>query len=140
MANAVQIDLKALANWAGAEFILGKVVGMTLPSEHDTSTANRKLIHVAISDESNSNSITTKDVPFDVVSIDIGSTTRGFKTVPGASKYCISTRPISHLVRRIEKEEAQLKEKLRYDLTIYVEICCMYADRMSQYVTAVIVV
>ena len=53
------------------------------------------------------------EVPFDVVSVDIGSTTRDHVSIPGASEYTISTRPISDLVRRIQKEEEILKEKLR---------------------------
>jgi NADH dehydrogenase FAD-containing subunit len=55
-----------------------------------------------------------KEYPFDVVSVDIGSTTRDLTTIPGAQQYTISTRPISDLVRRIEKEEEILKEKIRY--------------------------
>ena len=106
----VKIDLEALANWAGTDFICGEVVGMTLPSPHET-LKKHKLVHVKVSDESNCNgSVSTKDVPFDVISIDIGSTTRDFNTVPGASKFCISTRPISALVRRIEIEESLLQE------------------------------
>lgn len=100
-----QIDLEALANWAGTEFICGKVVGMTLPSEHDLVSDKQKLVHVEIPGHN-----ATADIPFDVVSIDIGSTTRDFTTIPGVHKYCISTRPISDLVQQIEAEEARLKE------------------------------
>jgi NADH dehydrogenase FAD-containing subunit len=106
---SVQIDLKSLANWAGTEFICGKVVGMSLPSPNEESMVNQKLVHVEVQDGKNN---TIRYIPFDVVSIDIGSTTRDFTTVPGANRYCISTRPISDLVRRIETEEVRLKEKL----------------------------
>jgi NADH dehydrogenase FAD-containing subunit len=108
---SVQIDLKSLANWAETEFICGKVVGMSLSSPNEGSMANQKLIHVEVQDK-NRNNTTIRYIPFDVVSIDIGSTTRDFTTVPGANRYCISTRPISDLVRRIEIEEARLKEEL----------------------------
>eukprot|EP00804_Cyclotella_cryptica_P004811 CCRYP_004899-RB/>CCRYP_004899-RB protein AED:0.18 eAED:0.18 QI:151/0.8/0.83/1/0.8/0.83/6/2248/608 len=115
--DQVQIDLHSLASWAGTEFIQGKVVGMTLPAPHEETSNKQKLVHVEIKDANSDNCdvVTTKDVPFDVVSIDIGSTTRDFTTVPGASQYCISTRPISDLVRRIEIEEDRLIERLSTD-------------------------
>ena len=86
---------------------------MTLPPLNN-NYVTQKLVRVEIADESTADNATTiKDIPFDVVSIDIGSTTRQFTTVPGASQYCISTRPISDLVRRIEVEERLLMEKFR---------------------------
>lgn len=111
---SVQIDLEALAKWAGTDFICGKVVGMTLPPLNGNCMTTKKMVQVEIADESTvDNAPTIQDIPFDVVSIDIGSTTRQFTTVSGASRYCISTRPISDLVRRIEAEERIVMEKLR---------------------------
>lgn len=111
---SVQIDLEALAKWAGTDFICGKVVGMTLPPLNGNYMTTKKMVQVEIADESTvDNAPTIQDIPFDVVSIDIGSTTRQFTTVSGASRYCISTRPISDLVRRIEAEERIVMEKLR---------------------------
>ncbi|KAL7506845.1 hypothetical protein ACHAXN_004070 [Cyclotella atomus] len=109
--DQVQIDLEALAQWAGTEFICGKVVGMTLPLADELSSSSQKLIQVEVTN-CHKEAVTTIDIPFDVVSIDIGSTTRDFETVPGASAHCISTRPISDLIRKIELEEIKLKEKL----------------------------
>ncbi|KAL7549324.1 hypothetical protein ACHAWF_012595 [Thalassiosira exigua] len=57
--------------------------------------------------------VTERAIPFDVVSIDIGSTTRDFSSIPGAREHTISTRPISDLVRRIQKEDEVLREKLK---------------------------
>jgi NADH dehydrogenase FAD-containing subunit len=85
---------------------------MTLPPECELSSSCRKLIHVEITDE-HKKIVSTRDIPFDVVSIDIGSTTRDFNTIPGASTHCISTRPISDLIRKIELEEIKLKGRLR---------------------------
>lgn len=110
--STVQIDLEALAQWAGTEFICGKVVGMTLPLADELSSSSQKLIQVEVTN-CHKEAVTTIDIPFDVVSIDIGSTTRDFETVPGASAHCISTRPISDLIRKIELEEIKLKERLR---------------------------
>lgn len=108
----VKINLEALAKWAGTEFVCGEVVAMTLPSRHEVSN-QQKLVHVKVYDESNCNGIDcVKHIPFDVISIDIGSTSRDFNTVPGASEFCISTRPISALVRRIEMEESLLQKNL----------------------------
>jgi selenide,water dikinase len=86
-------------------------VGMTLPTLDAPSAHQHKIVHVEVTDHRSV--VTARDIPFDVVSIDIGSTTRDYTTVPGASQYCISTRPISDLVRRIETEEDRLIERLR---------------------------
>ncbi|KAL7485905.1 hypothetical protein ACHAW6_011502 [Cyclotella cf. meneghiniana] len=107
--DQVQIDLHSLANWAGTDFIRGKVVGITLPTPNSTFANQQKLLHVELTDHRAI--VHIQDVPFDVVSFDIGSTTRDFTTVPGACRYCISTRPISDLIRRIETEEARWIEK-----------------------------
>ena len=101
----VQIQIGPLADWAGIDFVQGKVVGMSLEDEE------KKTVQVEVSDKNGQ--VTTKDIPFDAVSVDIGSTTRDFNRIPGASQYCISTRPISDLVVRIEKEEELLKETLK---------------------------
>ncbi|KAK1744878.1 pyridine nucleotide-disulfide oxidoreductase family protein [Skeletonema marinoi] len=79
--------------------------GMSLEDEE------KKTVQVEVSDENGG--VITKEVPFDAVSVDIGSTTRDFNRIPGASQYCISTRPISDLVVRIEKEEQLLKDRLK---------------------------
>ena len=104
----VQIRLDSLAGWAGIEFVCGKVVGMSFDDNDD---GVGKKVHVEVYEDED---VVKKEIPFDVISIDIGSTTRDFTSIPGASKYTISTRPISDLVLRIEKEEEILKEKLRY--------------------------
>ncbi|KAL9181548.1 hypothetical protein ACHAXT_010353 [Thalassiosira profunda] len=103
--HQVQIALDSLAEWSDIEFVCGKVVGLSF-EENDGD----KSVTVEESDENGS--VVKKEVPFDVVSLDIGSTTRAFTSIPGASEYTISTRPISDLVTRIEKEEEMLKEKL----------------------------
>eukprot|EP00571_Detonula_confervacea_P001707 CAMPEP_0172330682 /NCGR_PEP_ID=MMETSP1058-20130122/61530_1 /TAXON_ID=83371 /ORGANISM="Detonula confervacea, Strain CCMP 353" /LENGTH=525 /DNA_ID=CAMNT_0013047907 /DNA_START=122 /DNA_END=1699 /DNA_ORIENTATION=- len=102
--DQVQIALDSLAEWSGIEFVCGKVVGMSIENDGE------KMVIVEETDE-NGNYI-KKEIPFDVVSIDIGSTTRDFTSIPGASEHTISTRPISDLVLRIQKEEDILKEKL----------------------------
>jgi hypothetical protein len=105
--DQVQIALDKLANWSEIEFVCGKVVGMTFDDN-----CGQKQVIVEVTDD-NGDTV-QKEYPFDVVSVDIGSTTRDLTTIPGAQQYTISTRPISDLVRRIEKEEEILKEKIRY--------------------------
>ena len=68
---------------------------------------------VLVEETNDDGNVMKKEIPFDVVSIDIGSTTRSFTSIPGASQYTISTRPISDLVSRIENEEEVLKEQLK---------------------------
>lgn len=131
--DQVQINLDSLADWAGMDFVRGKVVGMSFEEEtnnenddHGTKKKKeKKLILVETKtndgndDDHDGNNVGSKleKIPFDVVSIDIGSTSRDFSSIPGASRYTISTRPISDLVRRIEKEEEELKGKLEIDGT-----------------------
>lgn len=107
--DQVQIDLGALAGWSGIEFVQGRVTGMSF--EGEGGEGGRKA--VIVEEDGADGSVSRKEIPFDVVSVDIGSTTRDFASIGGASEHAISTRPISDLVRRIEREEELLKEKLR---------------------------
>ena len=153
--DQVKIALDSLAEWSGIEFIRGKVVGMSFDEN------GKKVVLVEEMNDTNGD-VTKKEIQFDVVSVDIGSTTRNFKSIPGAKEFTvrlrldlylvsfttlyfttlltclpvdsqISTRPISDLVKRIEKEEDILKEKLRYvrayktfiDQLLYI-CCAMY--------------
>ena len=109
--DQVQIALDSLADWAGIEFVRGKVVGMAF--EEQTDDGGKKTLLVEEIDDKRNGNVVTKEIPFDVVSVDIGSTTRDFTSIPGAEEYTISTRPISDLVRRIEIEEGALQEKLK---------------------------
>ena len=102
----VQIQIEPLAEWAGIDFVQGKVVGMSLEDEE------KKTVQVEVNNSENGE-VVTKEVPFDAISVDIGSTTRDFNRIPGARQYCISTRPISDLVVKIQKEEELLKERLQ---------------------------
>ena len=104
--DQVQIALDALANWSGIDFVRGKVVGMSFEK-----IDGQKRVFVEVIDDDGV--ALHKEYPFDVVSLDIGSTTRDFTTVPGAQQYSISTRPISELVRQIQILEEKLIKKLR---------------------------
>jgi len=77
------VDLKALAEWSKIEFVKDRVVDIDVDSKIVTTKGDRQL-------------------SFDAVSIDIGSTSRGLLDIPGAKENTIPTRPISELVRRIE--------------------------------------
>ena len=103
--DQVQIDVGPLAEWAGDEFICGTVIGMTYNDDNHENCD--KFVTVEVADDNGS--VTNKEVPFDVISFDIGSTTRGFASVPGAKEYAISTRPISELVLRVQVEEDKMK-------------------------------
>ena len=91
--SETKIELLPLAGWAGIEFIQDYVV--------DMDTSNKTL------------TVSSGDIiPYDVTSIDIGSTTRGLDTIPGAKNYTIPTRPISELVEKIQAEEEQITSKV----------------------------
>ena len=53
-------------------------------------------------------------VEYDVVSFDVGSTTRGHGVVEGSKEFTIPTRPISDLVGRISKAEENLEGDINF--------------------------
>jgi len=111
------LHLEPLARWAGIEFVCGRVVDIDL---------DRKLVHLQhpqqrrenVEDEgasSISNDVENQTfvIPFDAVSIDIGSTSRDLDTVPGARLYTIPTRPIYRLIERLDRAKEELTTTTR---------------------------
>jgi hypothetical protein len=94
--SSVFLPLEDLAHWAGVDFIQDRVVDIDL---------ERKLVYL----DKNTN----QPLPFHVISIDIGSTSRDLDTVPGASAYTIPTRPIHKLVQRLDEARARLIQESR---------------------------
>ena len=76
-----QIDLEALCQWATISFVQDQVESI------DPQTRQISLRGGV----GKNNDI----IPYDVLSIDIGSTSRGVKSIPGVKEYTIPTRPIS---------------------------------------------
>jgi selenide,water dikinase len=89
----ISIDLRALCEYGN---------NMTFVSEYVTDIDFQKRI---VYTTSSSNNINNEDdhrtIPFDVLSLDIGSTSRAWNQIPGAREYTIPTRPISNLVTSI---------------------------------------
>ena len=81
----IQIELRPLARWAGARFIEARVSGIDW----------REKI-VRFDDR--------PDLAYDVLSLNVGSTTRG-SDVPGVSEHALTTRPINELLMKLEKFE-----------------------------------
>jgi selenide,water dikinase len=79
------LRLRPLAEWAGIDFRQEKVVDVDF---------ERKLLYT---DQPDSDALS-----FDVLSLDIGSTSRDWQDVPGAAEFTIPTRPIDQLVRRLD--------------------------------------
>uniref|UniRef100_A0A7S3PD46 FAD/NAD(P)-binding domain-containing protein n=1 Tax=Amphora coffeiformis TaxID=265554 RepID=A0A7S3PD46_9STRA len=114
------LHLTPLAQWADLKFLHRTVVDVDL---------DQKLIYTAADSTKPSTTTTTKDdgnrheesavaeqeepIPFDAISIDIGSTTRDLQHVPGAYEYTIPTRPIADLIRRIEEAEQKVLSELQ---------------------------
>lgn len=90
------LHLAPLADWAGIEFINNKVIDIDI---------HNNLIYVE-------NDI-DNPIPFDAVSVDIGSASRGLYETKGAKKYTIPTRPIADLVRKMELECQELERNPR---------------------------
>ena len=111
--NQTKIDLASLAKWSEIEFICGKVVGMSFDNNN-----GKKIVLVEVKDK-HGNTTKKKEV-FDVVSVDIGSTTRAYTSIHGAKQYTISTRPISDLVLRIQQEEEEMIKKQLNEVQVVV--------------------
>jgi selenide,water dikinase len=83
------LQLEPLSKWASIDFVQDRVVDIDL---------ERNIIKLQ-----NQGSI-----PFDAVSLDIGSASRGLDDCPGARQYSLPTRPITELVRRLNEEGTKL--------------------------------
>lgn len=105
-----EIDLVSLAHWAGIKFIRGEVISIDPELQQisfqgtDATNINNDNDNKNISGQENSNII-----PYDVLSVDIGSKSRGV-TIPGVKEYSIPTRPISSLLVKIEKQDDIIKD------------------------------
>mmetsp|Transcript_19174 Transcript_19174/g.53414 ORF Transcript_19174/g.53414 Transcript_19174/m.53414 type:complete len:585 (+) Transcript_19174:240-1994(+) len=88
------IELKPLAEWSKIDFVRDRVVDIDMEAKIVITKGNQR-------------------IPFDAISIDIGSTSRGLSDITGAKDYTIPTRPITDLVRRVEAATDVLKEKNR---------------------------
>ena len=89
------IHLEPLCDWADVEFLQDEVVDIDL---------ERKCVVLRHA---------PNPIPYDAVSLDIGSKSRGLDDIPGAREYSIPTRPISKLVQRIQDAEMMLGETSR---------------------------
>jgi selenide, water dikinase len=106
------IDAVAAASYSG--MVPGCIAGYYTPEETQlrlsplAEWADIRFIHDTVLDiDFQEKSIYLKGAPmipisFDAVSIDIGSTSRGYTTCPGALQYAIPTRPIDQLIYRLE--------------------------------------
>lgn len=83
------IDLASLASWSDIDFVKDRVVDVDVKARAVLTEGGRSF-------------------KFDAVSIDVGSTSRGWDSVPGARENAIPTRPIGELVRRLEEATADL--------------------------------
>lgn len=88
-----QLHLEPLAKWAGMEFVEDKVVDIDV---------DRKLVYLQSS---------SQPIPYDAVSIDIGSTSRDVDRIPGAREFTIPTRPIHRLVQRLDAARDELADQ-----------------------------
>jgi selenide, water dikinase len=95
-AEETQLHLVPLARWADIKFLHGKVFDI----DFETKCILAKKMMVENTDNE---STVIEMIRFDVLSLDIGSTTRDFYSVPGAAEYTIPTRPIGELVDRVER-------------------------------------
>ena len=101
------LHLKPLAEWAGIDFVHDRVIDIDL---------DQKVVHLANEfNNENDNHNSPSSIPFDCISIDIGSTSRGLDDTPGARQYTIPTPPISKLVERIERSEQDMIDSMELE-------------------------
>ena len=96
-----QLQLVPLTEYSDIHFIHGTVIDIDL---------QQKLIYLKENSINNNSPIA-----FDVISIDIGSTSKGNATCPGAELYTIPTRPIDQLIYKLDlarQRELQLQQQL----------------------------
>lgn len=102
-----EIELGPLAAWADADFVGGRVVDIEL--EEGKTSVRVELVGDGTNGSSGNGLSDDErqylDVPFDAISIDVGSQSRNIDSVPGASTLVVPTRPIWELVRRIREAE-----------------------------------
>ena len=95
-----KLHLDALAEWAGMDFVNDRVKDIDL---------DNKLVY--LENTGSSEVGPGKPLPFDAISLDIGSASRNLESVPGASTYTIPTRPIDKLVERVRRAEEEWKQE-----------------------------
>ena len=82
----ILIQLKPLAKWCRADFVEERVHAIK---------ANDKTIHFENGDATN----------FDLLSVNVGSRTKGTSKIPGVKEHSLQTRPINELLGKIESRE-----------------------------------
>ncbi|MEC4803824.1 MAG: selenide, water dikinase SelD [Jaaginema sp. PMC 1079.18] len=98
--DETHIDLRRLARFAGAEFYLDKAVGIDVASKQVICSSR-------------------PPVAFDYLAVDIGSTPNTI-TTPGASRYTIPAKPVSHFLPQWDSivEQVQQSPQQRICLSI----------------------
>lgn len=92
----LEIDVQALADRAGARTVVARATSID---------STRR--HIVLADEA--------PLPFDVASVNIGSTVAGLD-LPGIRQFALPTRPIGDLVHRIETLITDLREETERDV------------------------
>lgn len=112
----LQIPLAPLAAAAGAAYVRATAVGL----DHDArqlhvraaAAAAATTTTIAADDDDDDgcggatdDAATDQVLPYDLLSLDVGSAPRDQRTIPGVAARAICTRPVARLLRRIEQFE-----------------------------------
>jgi selenide,water dikinase len=87
--DEIQIQLQPLCNWCGANFILDTAISID---------EKEKIVYCK-----------ERNVKYDILSIDVGSTTKGMD-IEGVKEFAICTRPLSNLLEKLENFEKEKNE------------------------------
>lgn len=93
--HTATIDLDQLADWAKITFINDGVLDVNV---------DKQLVYLVEQ---------SAPIPYDVISFDIGSATKGLDEISGAFDFCIPTRPISDLIQRISQADADVTKLIQ---------------------------
>ncbi len=114
----IQIELRPLARWAGARFIESRVAGIDWKEKV-----------VRFDDR--------PELAYDVLSLNVGSTTRG-GDVPGVREHALMTRPINTLLTKLEAFEKNFTGGKKPEVVVVgggaagFELCCGLHARFNK--------
>jgi len=135
--HQAMLDIEKLVQYAGGHFVLARA--KSIDWEHmkviceDTSRECELYF-----DSKSYHTLEDKGVRFDVLVVDVGSSSKSVKSVKGVLEYAVPTRPIAKLTQRIEAFEKRFigkKKNLRVCVigagAAGIELACCLKNRFS---------
>jgi len=106
--SELQICLQELASWCGARFVHARAKHIDYQNNTLLCNSWTKSRDDCDDDEKESggdNKEREISITYDILAVNIGSITKGTDEIPGVKDYTLTTRPISHLLAKLEAFE-----------------------------------